>query len=381
MATTLTNALIVTSDELVPGTLTFERALIKSIDRGGTTVRDAIDCEGDYLIPGLIDIHTDNVEKHIFPRPGIRWPSLFNAIIAHDREIVCAGITTVLDALSLGDFDSAGRRREILPEVVGAITWAESNGSLRADHRLHFRCEVTDEAVMELFEPRADHPLLRLVSLMDHTPGQRQTRDPAVFRKYRENRDGRTWSDAEFEAYLAEKRALHATRGATARRDIQHIAAERGVPLASHDDATKEHVEEAAAEGSTISEFPTTLEAAERAHALGLKTVMGSPNVVLGASQSGNVSAQDLARRGLLDALASDYVPASLLEATFVLNAKLGIGLPAAVALAGSTVAAMLGLSDRGSLAVGLRADVVQVRLVSGCPVVRSVWNRGERIC
>lgn len=381
MTTILTNARIVTSSELISGTLAFEDALIRSIDGGRSGLLNAIDCEGDYLLPGLVDIHTDNVEKHVFPRSGIRWPSLFNAIVAHDREVACAGITTVLDALSLGDFDSAGRRREILPEIVDTITWAKSNGSLRADHHLHFRCEVTDEAVLELFEPRASHPLLRLVSLMDHTPGQRQTRDPAVFRKFREDRDGVRWSDDEFDAYLAEKQAFQAIHGARVRGTIQQIATDRRLPLASHDDTTAEHVEQAAAERSTISEFPTTIEAAERAHVLGLKTVMGSPNVVLGESQSGNVSARELASRGLLDVLASDYVPSSLLEATFVLNAKLGINLPAAVSLASSAVAQMLGLSDRGSLAVGLRADLVQVRVVSGYPLVRAAWSGGERIC
>src|SRR5262245_47215440 len=379
MTTTLTNLHIATRDDVVAGTVIFERGVIQSVGTDRSRAQGAIDCEGDYLLPGLIDIHTDNIEKHVFPRPGVRWPSAFGAVIAHDRELVGAGITTVLDSLSLGDYESAGARRQVLPEIIDAIGQARDAGALRADHFLHFRCEVSDAAVLELFEPRARHPLLRLVSLMDHTPGHRQCHDLSLFRRHREKMNGRVWSDHEFEAYVAERRAFQATHAGRLRRAVRQLAAGRSLPLATHDDTTAADVDEARREGATISEFPTTLEAAQRARELGLKTVMGSPNVIIGKSHFGNVSARELAGRGLLDGLTSDYVPASLLEAVFALHRELDIGLPAAVAMASSAVADMVGLSDRGSVATGLRADLIQVRLVSGHPVIRSVWCQGER--
>ena len=208
MVKTLTNARIVTRDAVISGTVVFERGVIRAVDADASRSRSAVDCEGDYLLPGLIDIHTDNIEKHIFPRPGVRWPSAFGAVVAHDRELVGAGMTTIFDSLSLGDYESAGARRQALPDVIDAVAKARNAGALRADHFLHFRCEVSDHAVLDLFEPRADHPLLRLVSLMDHTPGDRQFRDPSRFRRHREKTNGRRWSDEEFAAYVTERRAF-----------------------------------------------------------------------------------------------------------------------------------------------------------------------------
>jgi alpha-D-ribose 1-methylphosphonate 5-triphosphate diphosphatase len=380
MVKTLTNARIVTRDAVISGTVVFERGVIRAVDADASRSRSAVDCERDYLLPGLIDIHTDNIEKHIFPRPGVRWPSAFGAVVAHDRELVGAGTTTILDSLSLGDYESAGVRRQALPDVIDAIAKARNAGALRADHFLHFRCEVSDHAVLDLFEPRADHPLLRLVSLMDHTPGDRQFRDPSRFRRHREKTNGRRWSDEEFAAYVTERRAFQAAHAGRLRRAIREIATGRSLRLATHDDTTAVHVEEGHGEGATISEFPTTIEAARRARELGLKTVMGAPNVVLGQSHSGNVSARELATHGLLEALTSDYIPSSLLEATFALSRELGIELPATVAMASAAVADMVGLTDRGSIAAELRADLIRVRLISGHPVVQCAWRGGERV-
>jgi alpha-D-ribose 1-methylphosphonate 5-triphosphate diphosphatase len=249
---------------------------------------------------------------------------------------------------------------------------------LRSEHLLHLRCELADSAALEIYEPLAANPYVRLVSLMDHTPGQRQWADLAKWRQF--NRD-KKWSDVEFEAIIEQRRADQARHAVVHRRSVIALARSHGTVLASHDDTTRGHVEEAVADGIAISEFPTSLGAAGHAHKRGMKVVMGAPNVVRGSSHSGNVSAIDLARRGFLDGLSSDYVPASLMQAVFLLNTEEEITLPEAVSLVSANPAAMIGLDDRGTIEVGKRADFSRVRLVEGLPVVIGVWREGQRVC
>jgi alpha-D-ribose 1-methylphosphonate 5-triphosphate diphosphatase len=377
MHTVLNNFQIVLPTEVVRGSVTIEEGRIQAIDTDLSAVAGAIDGDGDFLLPGLIDVHTDNLERHFAPRPAVAWPSAIGAVLAHDRDMFGAGITTVYDAISLGDYDSGGERRAMISKSIENLDAARAHGLLQADHFLHFRCEVSDAGALDIFGRYADHPRLGLVSLMDHTPGQGQWSDLAIYRAFRRKKSGRVWSDAEFDAYIAQRRADRETYSAPQRAEIRRQAAARGIPLASHDDTTPDEVDRARQEGVAISEFPTTLKAAEQARARGMKIVMGGPNVVLGRSHSGNVSAAELAANGLLDALSSDYVPTSLLEAAFVLAAN-GMSLPQAVATVGATPAEMVGLSDRGRIEPGRRADLLRVRLVDGHPVIRSIWRADE---
>jgi len=158
------------------------------------------------------------------------------------------------------------------------------------------------------------------------------------------------------------------------------LAREHGTVLASHDDTTPEHVDEAIDDGISISEFPTSIDAAAHAHRRGMKVVMGAPNVVRGGSHSGNVSAIDLVRKDLLDGLSSDYVPSSLMQSVFLLNQSEGIDLAKAVALVSANPARMVGLNDRGVIEIGKRADFSRVRLIDGVPVILSVWREGKRV-
>ncbi|WP_207482676.1 alpha-D-ribose 1-methylphosphonate 5-triphosphate diphosphatase [Arenibaculum pallidiluteum] len=375
--TILTNARLVLHDEVVHGTLVLAGGTIRGLSSAATALPAAIDLEGDYLLPGLIELHTDNLEKHFQPRPGAHWPSPMAAVIGHDLQVAGAGITTVLDAVSVGEYREGSGRRKMLSDAVAAVDEARSRDLLRADHLLHMRCEVSDHAVVEIFEPFADHPLLRLVSLMDHTPGQRQW---AELSKYRLFHKEKKWTDEEFAAHLALRSSEQQRYAVEHRRRIVDMARERGLTLASHDDTIPAHVDEAVGEGVTISEFPTTLDAARHARARGLKTVMGAPNVVRGGSHSGNVSAGELASAGLLDGLSSDYVPLSLLHAAFLLHDTHGLSLPAAVATVSANIAGMLGLDDRGAIAPGLRGDLVRVRRVADLPVALTVWRQGRRV-
>lgn len=372
----LANARLVLEDRVINGGLHVADGLIASVDAmpHGTI----IDCDGDYLLPGLIDLHTDNVEHYFFPRPGVQWSASLMAVLSHDAQMLASGITTVFDSLSLGEYDGTGRRGRLLKQAIEAIARAADQGLMRADHYFHFRCELSDAALADIVVPYLDSPLLKLLSVMDHTPGQRQWWNLELFREYRKTKSGMGWTDEEFEAYMVERRRVQAEFVPKYRNMIHEAGTSRAIPIASHDDTTIADVEDSLAHGIEISEFPTTMEAAQHAHDLGMKIVMGAPNVVLGRSHSGNVSATELADHGLLDILTSDYVPSSLMHAPFIL-AERGMPLADAIAMVTSKPADALNLGDRGRIASGLRADLVRVRIIDGMPIIRGVWVAGRQ--
>jgi alpha-D-ribose 1-methylphosphonate 5-triphosphate diphosphatase len=372
----VTNARVVTRRECFLGTLRTAEGAIAEVAPGRSRLREALDLEGDYLLPGLVELHTDMLEKHAVPRPRVQWPTVA-AVMAHDAQLAAAGITTVLDGLAVGYVvDTVERPRNPRP-FADAIRRAQAAGLLRAEHYFHMRCEVSTEHVLADFAPFVEDPLVRLVSLMDHTPGQRQFVRIDKYREYNQGKYG--LSDAELDALIAKRREDQARYGERHRAAIVRVCEKHGLPLASHDDATRAHVEEAVQAGVVIAEFPTTREAAAAARTYGLSVVAGAPNLVLGRSHSGNVSAAELAGAGLLDILSSDYVPASLLHAAFLLHES-GFPMPAAMATVTATPAERAGLSDRGELAAGKRADLLRVRVADGLPVVRGVWRAGRRI-
>ncbi|MPZ10656.1 MAG: alpha-D-ribose 1-methylphosphonate 5-triphosphate diphosphatase [Kiloniellaceae bacterium] len=374
----LANAEVVTAQACFRGSVTVEDGLIVAVEEGGQVAAGALDCRGELLLPGLVDLHTDHCERHAVPRPGVHWDPL-QAAIAHDAQVAAAGITTVFDSLVVGLRDADQTRRDLLSQMMAAVEKGEALGLFRSRHLLHLRCEVTDPTLLDQIAPHMDHPLLQLVSVMEHTVGQRQFPDPE---KYREvlTKLFDVAADQVEERFRRDAEASR-TFAPTYRAAVCQMAQARGIAVAAHDDETLEHVEEAARLGMTISEFPTTLLAAEAARARGMVTVMGAPNVVKGGSQSGNVSALELARAGLLDVLASDYVPISLLAATLRLaEPDLGLTLPQAVKLASLNAAKAAGLHDRGEIAPGKHADLIRVRLVDGHPVVRTVYAAGQRV-
>lgn len=372
------NARIVTATEQFAGTLALDGNTIAAIDCGASSIAAAQDWDGDYLLPGLVELHTDNLEKHMMPRPKVNWPAL-PAIIAHDAQVAAAGITTVLDAISVGDMDSSGVRSDMLGPCLAGLRQADNAGLLRADHYLHLRLELADENLLDMFEPCLEDDRLRLVSLMDHTPGQRQWSDISHYRTYVTGKRG--WSEEKVDSMLTELLQRQSLFVDAHRAAVIDCCTRRAipVPLASHDDTTVTHVTEGVEDGVSISEFPTTMVAAHAARRHGLGIIMGAPNMVRGGSHSGNVSAAELARAGLLDALSSDYVPASLLHAAFLLQSE-GFSLPKAIATVSHNPAQMVGLTDRGEIAPGLRADFLRVRVVKGIPVVMQAWKAGKQI-
>lgn len=378
--TLFTNALLVTPDGVKKGELLTEDGIIRDISDGGAqgaSGAEVIDLKGVYLIPGIIELHTDNLEKHLMPRPKIDWPDARSAVFAHDAQIIAAGITTVCDAMSVGEYYDKGRVT-MMGRAIAALSEARGTGMLRSDHYLHLRCELPYDRMQTLFREVCDSPVLRLISLMDHTPGQRQWRNLASYRIY--HSDYKTWTDEEFREAVKE---LQEQRDGCADDNAAFAigwAREHHIPMASHDDTTADQVREAVRDGMCISEFPTTMEAAETASQSGLCVTMGAPNIVRGKSSSGNVSAMDVAKAGCLGSLSSDYVPVSLLEAVFILAGEGVMPLHRAIALVTSTPASLIGLTDRGSLTKGLSADMVHVRMRDGRPLVCSVWRKGQRV-
>lgn len=372
----ITNARVVTRDAEFNGNVKVCDGRIAAV-YGGNARKTAEDWQGDYLLPGFVELHTDNLEKHLMPRPKVSWPE-FPALLAHDAEIAAAGITTVYDALGVGDVDEAALRGKDATGLLNALDRAENAGLLRAEHRLHVRCELAVSNTLRLFEPFAACKRVGLISLMDHTPGQRQWTQIEQARVYYTGKKG--WSNEKFDAVVAESKALQEQFAAPHRRHFVAHAREHGIPLASHDDTTLDHVSEALREGIAVSEFPTTHEAARAAHSNGMGVVMGAPNVVRGGSHSGNIAAAALASDGLLDILSSDYVPSSLLSAAFKLTTQCGHTLPQAVNTISLNPARCLGLNDRGEIAEGKRADFSRVRVTDGAPSVIAVWRGGERI-
>lgn len=379
MEIAITNAMIVLEDEIIQGTAVFDERGIRSIARGTTSHPAAIDADGDFLSPGLIEMHTDNLERHFVPRPGVVWPNGLAAALAHDAQMAAAGVTTVYDAVCAGydNGETQSSRRDIFENVVAAISSGVRKDVFRIDHKIHLRCELTGADVVDVVTSHMENPLVALGSLMDHTPGQRQWTDLAKMKTYVLGKSGR--SEAEWQAHL-DARLKSADNVPKNWESIVALFAARKVPLATHDDTTIAHVEAGVASGAVISEFPTTIEAASAAKQHGLATVAGAPNVVRGGSHSGGVSVRHLAEEDVLDGLSSDYVPSSLLQATRVLHEACGLPLTTAVGMVTWKIADMLGLSDRGRVREGLRADLLRFRFVDGTPVVRGVWVAGRQV-
>lgn len=371
------NARIVLPDQVIDGALSTRDGRIAAIAEGPTAATGH-DCEGDFLIPGLVELHTDHLETHYAPRPKVRWNPVA-AVQAHDAQVACAGITTVFDALRVGMDDDADLKVGDMRQLADAIETGLSENRLRADHFIHLRCEVSAPDVMSSFARFDRDSRVRLVSLMDHTPGQRQFTSLDAYRIYYQGKKG--FSDEQMDAYIRMRQEKASKVAPQNRRDIAEAARTRGIVVASHDDATADHVAEAVDLSTALAEFPTTLAAARASREAGMKVLMGAPNVVRGGSHSGNVSARQLAEEGLLDVLSSDYIPASLLQAAFQLAEEIeAIRLPEAIAMVTRTPAEAVGLADRGAIQEGRRADLVQVRLIGNVPIVRGVWREGRRV-
>ncbi len=372
-----TNCVMIMRNEQLRGSLVVEDGLIKDIDTTISSNSKAINLRGDLLLPGLIEMHTDNLEKNIQPRPGVIWPSILAAAMAHDVQIIGAGITTVFDAIAVGGLRESSLRSQIFNDSIDALCHGSTDKLFKSEHYLHLRCEVSDEHMEKMLLSHCDKSQVRLISIMDHTPGQRQWSDLSKWRLY--HRD-KKWTAEETEEILANRKEMQQRFAEKHRKLAVSIAKERKIPLASHDDTTESDIQTSSMEGIEIAEFPTSLDAARGAKEKRIKVIMGAPNAIRGESHSGNISAELLAEKHLLDGLSSDYVPASLLHSAFHLAERLDIPLHKTVAMVSSNIAEMVNLADRGELLPGKRADLLQVSPIDNLPILRKVWRQGMQV-
>jgi len=374
----LANATLALPGETVRGSVAIRDGRIADVDQGGGVPTGAVDCEGDVLAPGLVELHTDNLERHIAPRPKVDWPHNA-AIVAHDAELASTGITTVFDAIRVGSIVSDGSpgypkyARGMADEILAM----RDTGLLKISHHLHLRAEICSETLEDELSEFSAADRVGIVSLMDHTPGQRQFRDITKLVDYLEVKHQMT--DAQRDAYLDFLRDLQTRLGS--RHEAAAVAAARrfGAALASHDDTTADQVAVSRGHGVAMAEFPTTEEAARASRQAGIAVIMGAPNLVRGGSHSGNVAARDLAAVDALDILSSDYVPSSLLMGALILGDLWG-DLARGLATVTAAPAARVGLDDRGRLEAGLRADLIRFRRTEATPALRGVWVQGRQV-
>jgi alpha-D-ribose 1-methylphosphonate 5-triphosphate diphosphatase len=373
------NARVILADRVIErGWVALADGRIAEIGEGDAPA-GSDDAGGDLVMPGLIELHTDHLEAHYVPRPKVFWDPI-SAVVSYDGQLATCGITTVLDSLRVWREDGAEDVDGRAGILAAAITAAREANILRAEHFLHLRCEIPMPDVVEEAKELIDRPDVRLMSLMDHTPGQRQFRDEVKLRDYYRGKAG-GMTDAELDVLFKRRFDYQQAYAAKNMREIVALAHQYEIPLASHDDTTDENVADAIRDRVSVAEFPTTMEAARGLHRAGIDILMGAPNVVRGGSHSGNIAAVDLAREGLLDILSSDYVPSSLLMGALQLPKQIpAIDLAAAVRTVTKTPAEAVGLNDRGEIAVGKRADLIRVHVVRDVPVVRSVWREGSRV-
>lgn len=374
---TFANARLVLPDTVLRGRIRIEHGVISDIAEGNTVPAGAMDCRGDYILPGLVELHTDNLERHIEPRPKVDWPHL-PAILAHDAELASTGITTVFDAMRVGSIHGGMARYDAYARNLATeLLDAHAKGDLKISHFLHLRAEICSETLLDELAGFGPDDRVGILSLMDHTPGQRQFRDLPALKTYLSKK--RSMTDDEFNTHVQNLKRLQAQYGEQHLAGAVDAARRLNAVLASHDDTTRDQVAQSRRHCVQFAEFPTTVDAAQACRDNGIAVMMGAPNIIRGGSHSGNVSALDLAEMGVLDIISSDYVPSALLLSAFRIGA-LWQDLPRAVACITRNPARVVGLHDRGTLEIGARGDILRVSERSATPMIRGVWAQGRQV-
>lgn len=371
----LTGARVVLRDEVLEdAALLIEDGQIAAINPASGNGAQALDLRGKTLMPGMIDLHCDALEKEVEPRPNVHFPLDF-ACAQADKRNASAGVTTVFHALSFANEELGVRNNAFAASVARAVHAWNPHGLV--DNRVHCRYEVTDPTAPEVLLELMAADEMHLLSVMDHSPGQGQFKDIAAYRDYLARSYKK--SAAELDA-IVENKLAQADGAMTRIRRLIDAAKQKGIHIASHDDDTPEKVETLHSLGVGISEFPINLESASAARSRGMSTVFGAPNILRGKSQSGAIKALDAVQAGVADCLCADYHPAALIVAVFRLPELAGISLADAVRLVSSNPAKAAGMSDRGEVAVGKRADLVAVAQVNGLVQASSVFSGGKLV-
>jgi alpha-D-ribose 1-methylphosphonate 5-triphosphate diphosphatase len=348
-----------------------EDGIISAINPQSAGTADIIQLEGLLLMPGMIDLHCDALEKEVEPRPNVHFPLAF-ACSQADKKNAIAGITTVFHAISFANHELGVRNNAFAAEIAEAVSKWQVHAMV--ENLVHARYEVTDDSAPPIINKLITCGHVRLLSFMNHTPGQGQFKDISSFRAYLAKAYKK--SDTELDEIMSRK-LLCAETALDRMRELAAVAKKYAVAIASHDDDSAEKIETISSLGVVISEFPVNITTAKTAKAKGLTTLFGAPNILRGKSQSGSVRALEAVMEGVADCLCGDYSPDALLTATLSLPELSDIGLPEAVALVTKNPARAAGFDDRGEIAVGKRADLIAVKKTGGLHHAKYVWCRG----
>lgn len=379
MPTLLWNAHIILRDRIIyPGWLAIDQTVITAYGElpipSEYANASAVDLDGAYIMPGIIDLHCDIIEKMVQPRPGVMLDTGL-ALHVTDRLLLSSGVTCEFHSLSLDDAEFGVRNDEFVRDFIAHITHARHP---LIKHLVHARVEISSTRGTDTLATIITEPVVKLVSIMDHSPGQGQYVSDESFRFYVAKTTGR--NDDEIDQIIAHKqlqRQYIPERIAT----VVALCRQHNIPIATHDDDTVAKIAEWNNLNIRISEFPTTMIAAHAAHQSGMHVGMGAPNVLRGKSSGGNLSARDALIDGVVDWLCADYYPAALLPAAFLIT-QLGIyTLPEAIALITTNPAIAVGIGHTtGQIAVGLSADLCIVRVIDNLPIVEMVYVDGTRV-
>lgn len=375
MRTCLTHArLVLTNEVLDDAALLIEDGVIEAINPDSTEADEIINLGGKLLMPGMIDLHCDALEKEVEPRPNVHFPLNF-ACAQADKRNAAAGITTVYHALSFAHEELGVRNNHMAAQIARAVQDWQPHGLV--DNRVHCRYEITDETGLPILKELVREQNIQLVSMMDHTPGQGQFKDIAAYRDYLTRTYKKTADDVA--VIIAQKQ--EAATGAYGRmQELAEAAHGAGIVVASHDDDSPERIATMRSIGAAISEFPITLAAAQAAQSAGMATLFGAPNILRGASQSGSMKAIDAIHQGVANCLCADFAPSALLVAVIRIPHLSDLDLADAIRLVTANPAKVGKLDDRGAIAVGKRADLVAVAEPGGLPQVSDVWVQGKRV-
>ena len=356
---------------------------LNSYDKGGEEML-YFDARGGYIMPGFIDIHSDYIEGILQPRPTCLM-EFETGLREAEKQLLGHGVTTIYHSLSLMNGSGVNekhsfRNKENLEKLVALIKdFHEGYHLIR--HRFHARYEIDNLHIYDYLAELLNCGAVHELSFMDHTPGQGQYRDLEIYAKSYTSWKAVAASEKSMQDILAEVKNKPVASHEMLKR-LADLAHKRNIPLASHDDDTLEKLSLMKNEfGVKISEFPIELEVAKKAHDEGILVVVGAPNVMLGGSHSGNLSAVDAIRAGAADILCSDYYPASLLHSVFRLEEEGVVSLPAAVRMLTLNPARAMGIdADYGTVETGKKADLVVVRKIHGKPMVYKCFIDGRTV-